>query len=252
MRSINAVKSIGALALILALATNLALAGNPNPGVLPPNAKPHGMTYGQWGDAWWQWAFALPRDNNPVVDPTGDLVAVGQSGPVWFLGGVFWLLTDPPGLSVVERTVTIPTGKALFFPIGNSLWINLPELGDQPWSPEQEEYARGVVAGTMNNATDLTCEIDGRAVQNLEAYRCQTPPGGAFMIDIPVNDVWGLGGFGLPEPDTYGPSVQDGIYLMLAPLSAGQHAIHFTASFASAIEGERYTLDVTYHLTVHK
>jgi len=42
-------------------------------------------------------------------------------------------------------------------------------------------------------------------------------------------------------PNTVTPAVEDGVYLLLAPLSAGQHTIHFTvAGF----------LDITYHLNV--
>ena len=37
-----------ALALILPTAGAFAQAGNPNPGVIPINAKPHGLSYGEW------------------------------------------------------------------------------------------------------------------------------------------------------------------------------------------------------------
>ena len=242
MRSINAVKSIGALALMLALATSLALAGNPNPKILPIKSMPYGMSYGQWGDAWWQWAMSIPADMNPVMDTTGEFAAVGQSGPVWFLAGTYG------GGVPTERTVTIPAGKALFFPIYNWLWINFPLLGDNPWSAEQEAYIRAWLAEQMDAVEpgDLACEIDGRPVAKILSYRCSTPPGEAFMVDLPENDPWGLVGLedvngDIIQPGLYGPSIQDGIYLMVTPLTAGQHTIHFSAAGA---------LDVTYHLTV--
>lgn len=60
-----------------------------------------------------------------------------------------------------------------------------------------------------------------------------------YMVYFPEGDVWGL--TELVAPGWYGPAVSDGYYLMLAPLSAGQHTIHFAvADF----------LDVTYHVTV--
>ena len=49
------------------------------------------------------------------------------------------------------------------------------------------------------------------------------------------------------QPGTYGPSVQDGIYLMLPPLPAGLHEIQFSAA---GLHG--WGLDVTYHLTVRE
>src|SRR5262245_34288773 len=39
--------------------------GNPNPGVLPPQSHPFGMTYGQWEGAFWKWALSLDADHNP-------------------------------------------------------------------------------------------------------------------------------------------------------------------------------------------
>ncbi len=243
MRIAKFARVLGVVALALALGASLAQAGKGNagnPGVLPPQSHAHGMTYAQWANAWWQWAFSFPKDVNPMLDLTGEQASLGQSGSVWFLAGTMG--------GNATRTVTIPTGKALFFPIYNALWINLPDLGDNPWSPQQDAFAREVVAGmvSVHGPEDLACEIDGKSVANLMAYRCPTAPGETFLVDVPANDVWGLVGSttvggGIFQPGTYGPAVQDGIYLMVAPLSAGRHTIHFTVSGF---------LDVTYHLTV--
>jgi hypothetical protein len=62
---------------------------------------------------WWQWALETPTSVNPLQDPTGQFGAVNQShGNVWFLAG------NTGGVTV--RTVTIPAGKALFFPVANT------------------------------------------------------------------------------------------------------------------------------------
>jgi hypothetical protein len=249
MKRINAVKLIGAMALVLSMAANLALADKPGPKIYPPDTFPYGQSYGQWGDQWWQWAWSMPVTENPLLDETGAWAANGQSGPVWFLAGMTWSYGEPAQHSAV-RTVTIPAGKALFFPIANSIWVNLPDFGDQPWSPKQEAFARNVNTKGVNSAYDLSCEIDGWAVKGLADYRGRTPQHGEFMVDIPANDIWGLVGFEFPDGSvfqagTYGPCVQDGIYLMLAPLAAGQHTIHFAASWSDG-----NGLDVTYNLTV--
>ena len=220
----------GALPLLLASAV---AAQNPNPTVLPPNSKAHGMSCDEWGDAWWQWALSIPADVNPLLDSTGEFAAVGQSGSVWFLAGTQG--------GTVERTVTVPAGKALFFPIFNSVWVNFPELGDDPWSEVQEAFARALIGDSVDNAPPLSCEIDGRPVKNITAYRCQTPDDGEYLVDIPQDDIWGLTTFFELDPGWYGPSVSDGYFLMLAPLSAGQHTIHFAADGF---------LDVTYNITV--
>ncbi len=46
---------------LMMLAPIVALAdSNSNPGVLPVNSKPYGMTYGEWSAKWWQWAYSIP------------------------------------------------------------------------------------------------------------------------------------------------------------------------------------------------
>src|SRR5690349_16171961 len=58
-------------------------------GVVPPQAHPNGHTYGEWSEKWWQWAYSLPAAGHPLFDETGVDCGAGQSGTVWFLGGVF-------------------------------------------------------------------------------------------------------------------------------------------------------------------
>jgi hypothetical protein len=55
----------------------VASAGNSNPGVLPINSSPHGMSYGSWTAAWWQWVLSIPADTNPEEDTTGQYAGLG-------------------------------------------------------------------------------------------------------------------------------------------------------------------------------
>ncbi len=231
MKFTSHIKTIGVAALITGLAATLALAGNPNPKILPIGSSAHGQPYGVWSGVWWQWAYSFPADSNPVSDPTGEFAALGQSGSVWFLAGTFG--------TTVTRTVTVPAGQTLFFPIMNQIWINMPEFGDAPWSPEQNLYARALVADMIDQGINLACEIDGVAVNDITSYRCTTPFGAEYMVTLPENNVWGI------PAGTYGPSVDDGYWLMLTPLTPGKHTIHFTAANSSG-----WNLEVTYHLTV--
>jgi len=136
----------------------------------------------------------------------------------------------------VERTVTIPAGKALFLPIYNVVEINAPQLGDPPWSAARELELRQLAADSIESVTDLSADIDGRPVVDLASYRVQDD--GPFNIDLPDNNV-----FDVPA-DTYGPSVSDGYFLMLAPLPAGKHTIHFSSTAGGV------TQEVTYYLSV--
>jgi hypothetical protein len=81
-----------------------------NPGVIPHQARYQGLTYEQWQARWWQWAISIPfTASHP--DQAGGNVLQNQTGRVWFLAGVVG--------SVEVRSITIPSGIALFFPVVN-------------------------------------------------------------------------------------------------------------------------------------
>src|SRR6476620_9029431 len=89
------------------IGATVAFAGNPNPGVLPPNSHPHGLTYGEWSARWWQYAVAVPGQdvfNHCPAEP---------SGHVWFLEGTTEVPPPP-------RSCTVPSGTMILFPIINA------------------------------------------------------------------------------------------------------------------------------------
>ena len=224
----------GALALLLAVMTGLAQAG---PKPLPTNSHAFGEGYAELTADWLEWVVAIPAAVNPLLDDDGSDAAVGQSGKVWFLVG------NTTG-GVTTRTVTVPTGKALFFPIVNFFWVNTPEFGDTPWSPDQEAWVRDYLAETVDTAQNLVLEIDGQSVPNLSGLRvsgavgaCMIPPDDNIFFLVPPLYVWA------PGPRE---CVADGYWALLPPLSAGHHTIHFAGGFA--ISG--FSLDVTYNITV--
>ena len=103
----------GALTMLFALPVQ---AQHPNPRVLPPNSAPDGLTYGEWSAKWVKWAFEPITAESPLADDTGANCAVGQSGRVWFLAGTSPVASPP---TPVVRDCTIPSGRMLFFPVGN-------------------------------------------------------------------------------------------------------------------------------------
>src|SRR5512143_733910 len=72
---------------------------------------------------WWQWAFSQPAvdvggtNSNPVLDSTGAYAAAGQEDGIGPADRFFFLAGTFGGDAV--RTVTVPAGKTLFFPINN-------------------------------------------------------------------------------------------------------------------------------------
>jgi hypothetical protein len=201
--------------------------GNHSPRVIPPVAKAYSKSYAEWSAAFWRWNSALPIDRNPNFDAgdcqNGDN---GQSGPVWFLGqGV--------GVPVV-RNCMVPAGKAIFFSI---LAAECSTLEAPPFYGDDEAQLRTCARSLADSFMALACEVDGAALRDLNAYRVQSP---LFQIAFPPDNVAGVPGGGT------GLSVADGWYVLLAPLSKGQHTIHVHGEVPSF----GYVQDITYHLTV--
>jgi len=227
------------------IGATVTFAGNPNPGVLPPNSHPYGHTYGEWSNTWWKWAFKTPRSNNPLLDTTGANCGVGQSGSVWFLAGTF-------GSNSAVRNCTIPTGKALFFPIANTEQDNVCPAAS--FTVDQlKARVKVVIDSFAQPNTQLDAKVDGVDIQQLQ-QNYQVGPSSSFSIILPQNNLYSLAppnGCSTPA-GTYSPAVSGGYYLMLAPLKPGTHTIHFNAdnTKSSAPSDLQIQLDVTYYLTV--
>ena len=81
--------------------------------------------------------------------------------------------------------------------------------------------------------------IDGVSVPDPYAHRETTPPGQTFEFDVVANNP-----FRLPAGHS-DIAITDGYWLMLPPLSPGQHTIHYGGKIDT-----RYTNDVTATITV--
>lgn len=235
------IATVVTLGILTFATTDLPAAENQNPGILPINSKPHGKSYSEWAAAWWQWSVAIPATTNPLLDETGENASVNQSGQVWFLAG------NSGGIS--ERSITVPAGKALFFPILNQMYLGFPcdernlpgcEVDQALEAANDVPTLLSFIEPSMDGA-ELACEIDGITVQNLEGYRVRSSS--LYAVTLPNDSIYA--GWGLPG-GPYHPCVDVGYYLMLAPLSKGEHTIHFTSEAAGGV----FSLDVTYHITV--
>jgi hypothetical protein len=235
------------LVALAGLTTATSVAGpGATPGVLPPQSHAFGKTYDEWAAAWWQWSLSIPKDVNPMLDTTGANAALGQDGHVWFLAGIWG------GNGTYVRTCNVPAGKALFFPIYNNIWVTTPgdylPMGyDDPvdyWA-DNEEWVRNYIGGLNAAVKILSIEIDGVPVPD-PGYRVSSP---AFAVTFPEDPVWdGIFDWGVEAGVPAWPTIDEGsCYLMLAPLSVGEHTIHFETWVST---DKVYDQDVTYHLTV--
>ncbi len=233
-------KRILVIAIVLGLAV-LAVPSAMAQWVIPSTSVAYGRTYSEWSGAWQQWALSIPVVNHPLFD-NGDC-SVGQSGPVWFLGGKFCALNNPNcGTTHVVRSCSVPAGKALYIPVLNAEWSVL-EMNDPKF---QLADLRGLAASNIDGVTNLSFTIDGAKIPGLKKdFRIQSP---AFVFTIPDDNLFNAVGEGPYPGGAYFPGVDDGVYVMLAPLPVGPHLIHFHGSMPAF----NFTLDITYHVTVAK
>lgn len=196
----------------------------------------YGRTYADWMAAWDQWTLSIPVANHPLFD-NGDC-SVGQSGPVWFLGGNF----VPPGTRV--RHCTVPYGKALFFPVVDWEDSALEEaLAEHPGDPAFQQIIAlrtFVESGLQTYISGPYCTVDGVRLPHFpDGFKVQST---VFGVTIPDDNLW-TAAYGINFPaGTYFPSVDDGWDVMLAPLPPGDHVLHFGSNVN----------DITYYLHVTK
>lgn len=203
----------------LIISTDVALASSGNPGVFPPGSHPYGRTYGEWSAQWWQ-------DAVRVTTLAGcPMASAGPHNQVWLLAGT-------TGGSAT-RSCTVPTGKAILFPIINA------ECSTAEGNGTTEQQLRDCARALMDQVTVVAATVDGASLHGL------TPPNSPYRVESPLFNFDALSGnpFGIPTGTT--PSVSDGYWIMLHPLPPGVHTIHFHAEAPSLI-----TTDTTYTLVV--
>ncbi len=223
--------------LVLAVFTAVVHADGTNQNVLPPSAQPNPEPYKEMSARWWQWAYAIPPDQNPILDPNGATCGVNQSGPVWFLAG------GPTG--TVRNSCVIPSDVSIFFPVINVI-NDYPCPLDPGFQPAKGQSLKDFLTHGANwyvgQVTDPKVEVDGYQLQNVHAYRA-TSPLFQFVGNLDV-------AVGLGDPCVTGfrqQAVSDGCWIWLAPLSPGPHTIHFSEKWN--IPGWN-PQDVTYNLMV--
>ena len=184
--------------------------------VFQPHSKPYNLTYGEWTARWWQWAYSIPRETNPAYDDTGKYCSENQLGPVWFFPGTY-------GKPVI-RECTVPTGKAILFPVLNSecSFAEFPEL-------KTVEDLRICATAFQDQVTQLHTSIDGRDIPQieLEKYRIESP---LFYFTLPENNILDL------PTNTTTAAVSDGNWVFVKPLSPGNHEISFRGDVNSTAD----------------
>ena len=228
-------------AMILPVSSTMAGTGEPATAV-STNDLVAGMTYGDWGAAWWQWAVSIPIEDNPLSGSEGTDCSEGQgSSPVFFLGGTFGdedEVVETPVIVDVSRECAVPAGSYLFFPIINALTHN----ADEPFAEAAQREDVASLVTSFVDVDSLKVTVDGKKIQgakNLIDFRAQSPN---FTFTLPENNV-------ISDNSGRFDGTADGYWMMLKPLSLGEHEVRFAGNVV--VEGEVvFGLDITYMLTV--
>lgn len=193
-----------------------------HPDVFQTNSRPYGQSYVKWTEKWWQWAFSIPKDHNPIIDKTGENCCRGQDGPVWYLAGTTGDTTH------AQRSCIIPHEKSILFPIIVSQFSR----SEKPTMTHRELVR--YTAKDIGLASFLEVIIDSLHLTDLSKYRVQS----YFNLDFVEGNIWDI---------KSGPSMaaSDGFWVFLKPLSEGKHTISF-----QGVE-PNFKTRVTYNITIN-
>jgi hypothetical protein len=211
---------------------------NKTPQIFPANKV------SELGDRSWQWISGININStgvNPFTDTgqAGCDIGLQDDNTLLFLVGSF---KDPATGDFPEHECGIPSGTSILFPIVNVICDTL----EGPPFFGANETAQRICANNLTDTYDnLTVNIDGIELKNLEQYRIDSPAGGFSLTAVANNTV------GIPAGN--GTGVQDGFWILLKPLKPGEHTITFSGSLDfSQVPGINRILEygATYFLDV--
>lgn len=241
------ISAILTIVMLLIAATATAQVIPPKPRGMPADARPFGKTYGEWSAAWWKWALSLPATEHPLFDTAP--CSTGQSGQVWFLGGKFCSQTSTLGCNsptfTADRACTVPSGKALFFPVLNAEDAFIEE----PPGTSEQTMRSNVKSWEDPPNLMVIASIDDWPLQAVRICSsgsfCAPEQSPLFTFTLPDHDnlLAAIGESWVPDGET-SAAVSDGYYILLPPLPAGPHTIHFYGMAWT------YSVDATYHITI--
>ena len=199
----------------------------------PPGDSPFGNSFAAWCEAWVKHLYAIPCEQHPLVAGDG-IREMTQDGPVYFLSGALG--------GTVHRTVAIPKGKGIFFPVLNytATYPCRKYSGFKP-APGQslQEFLQFNAASMVNQAANMSVSLDGVRINDVVRYRVTTP----LFYFIAAPELTCL------DPCVTGelqPGLTDGYWVMLKPLSPGKHTLHYRGSYPKL----GWVMDVTYEILV--
>ncbi len=210
-----------------------AVADSNSVNIFSPESKPYGLSYAEHEKNFWKWSLAIPVNENPVNDPTGEKCPNGQSNTN---SSVFYLSFNNGGKS--ERTCKVPAGKGLLIPVMQV------EKSDKEMPGASVEELDTSAKKDQDSVNSLYLKIGDKEYKydDLIKYRTHTD---VFEVVFPDKGI-----FGVIEG---GPSkaVADGFYILTEPLTKGNYSIHFKSSLICLDPGctePNFAQDIKYNI----
>jgi hypothetical protein len=189
--------------------------------------KPYGQTYGSWTVKWWQWAMSIPTEINPVNDQTGKNASLNQpEKDVWFLAGTW---ATEKLLNVPNRKVTIPSDRAILFPVINCEANPI----EYPYLKTDDDIINHVIQ-------DENTIVSKEAYINNTAVPIQRVPSDPSLFSLRL--------FDKNDNNKYidTPASADGYWVFLKPLPKGKYEIQF----GGKCESGRLCTSVNYEISI--
>jgi hypothetical protein len=160
------------------------------------------------------------------------LAGVGLSRPVWFLCGAY------NDTGSVSRTIVVPEGVYLFFPIVAAQLDN----ADPGYAPLTLDGLYASVGGFADavDVPGLACSVNGVAILDLAKRRVISTPFHYVAVPGSTPDVL----YNAAPNDVVYPSVSDGYWVMLKPLPLGTHTVSWSGTSGETSQEVVYTVKV--------
>lgn len=219
--------------LLFAVLGLASLTGTTKASVIPPGNPVAGISQATLANEWFAWILMTPSANNPLTnDPTGANAGVNNNGPVFLLAG-------SPGGGFISRTITVPAGKPLFFPLINNTDLELSpgvaaSVGAQTCQGEPNPDACALAFITPpQTPSGLVATLNGTPLDpNLNSdYAMYFQQSSTLVpVNLPPGNVFSSV-FGYPA-DPGAEFVQNGYYMAIDGLQPGTYTLVFGATDA--------------------
>jgi len=190
--------------------------------------KPYNSTYGQWTVKWWQWALSIPKETNPLSDPTGKYWRTNQpESDVWYLAGIF----GGENKVFPNRKIKVESGRSILFPVLNCEANSLEYL-----DLKTHDDIIGHVVNDVNTVVKKDCFVNGLKINP------ERVPSDPTIFKVTISDD---NAFDVKDGGTTDASA-DGYWIFLKPLPKGNYDIRFQGAceFGRLNAGANYDLEV--------